>query len=95
MSTFASSLASSADDSAEGTRSGMPHASILECIGRTPIVRLSDKTTAKGYGVPKGVSVFVKLESENPGGSIKDRLAYGVVEWAERHGHLRPGQVRA
>jgi cysteine synthase A len=37
--------------------------------------------------------VYVKLESENPGGSLKDRLAYGVIEWAEQHGHLQPGQT--
>lgn len=43
---------------------------------------------------PRGdVNVYVKLESENPGGSIKDRLAYGVIEWAEEHGHLKPGQT--
>ena len=37
--------------------------------------------------------VYVKLESENPGGSIKDRLAIGVIEWAEKHGQLQPGQT--
>jgi cysteine synthase A len=35
----------------------------------------------------------VKLESENPGGSVKDRLALGVIEWAEKHGQLKPGQT--
>jgi cysteine synthase len=91
-----STIASSSLASSDGARSdGVRHASILECIGRTPVVRISDKTTIGSFGVPHGVSVYVKLESENPGGSIKDRLAYGVIEWAERHGHLQPGQVRA
>jgi len=62
------------------------HESILDTIGRTPIVKLQRMA-------PAGVNVYVKLESENPGGSVKDRLAYGVVEWAEKHGHLQKGQV--
>jgi cysteine synthase A len=40
-------------------------------------------------GAPEGVNVYVKLESENPGGSIKDRLAYGVIEFAEKVGFSR------
>lgn len=40
-----------------------------------------------------GADVYVKLESENPGGSVKDRLAIGVIEWAEKHGQLKPGQT--
>lgn len=62
------------------------HESIIDCIGRTPIVRLQ-KTA------PPDVNVFVKLECENPGGSLKDRLAYGMIEWAEKHGQLQPGQT--
>lgn len=42
---------------------------------------------------PGGVNVYVKCESSNPGGSVKDRLALGVIEWAEREGHLKPGQT--
>ena len=41
----------------------------------------------------KGVDIYVKLESENPGGSVKDRLAVGVIEWAEQNGQLKPGQT--
>lgn len=63
------------------------HESILDCVGKTPIVKLQ-KMSPK-----EGVNVWLKLESENPGGSLKDRLAYGVIEWAEKHGHLKPGQV--
>jgi cysteine synthase len=81
----------------------------LECIGNTPVVRLSDRFlrafygryddrnddgNGDGNGSAAGVNVYVKLESENPGGSIKDRLALGIIEWAERNGQLRPGQVR-
>jgi hypothetical protein len=63
------------------------HDSILDCIGKTPIVKLQNMSPKEG------VNVWLKLESENPGGSLKDRLAYGVIEWAEMHGHLKPGQV--
>ena len=62
------------------------HESIIDTIGKTPIVRLQRMA-------PEGRNVFVKLESENPGGSLKDRLGYGVIEWAEKHGHINPGQV--
>jgi threonine synthase len=64
------------------------HDSILQMIGSTPIIKLHKMS-------PRGddVNVYVKLESENPGGSLKDRLAYGVIEWAEEHGHLKPGQT--
>jgi cysteine synthase A len=68
-------------------RTGL-HNSIIDTIGKTPIIKLSDKLAPY-----EGVNVYVKLESENPGGSLKDRLAYGVVEWAEKHGHLQPGQT--
>jgi cystathionine beta-synthase len=59
--------------------------SILETIGHTPVVRLSR--------IAAGVTpeVVAKLESFNPGGSIKDRVAVALVEAAERDGRLRPG----
>lgn len=60
--------------------------SILETIGDTPIIRLSRLA-------PSGVDVFVKLEAANPMGSVKDRLALGIIEAAERSGELRPGQT--
>ena len=62
------------------------HESILDTIGQTPIVKLQKMT-------PEGVNVYVKLESENPGGSIKDRLAMGAIEWAEQTGAIKPGQT--
>ncbi|EIT68632.1 MULTISPECIES: PLP-dependent cysteine synthase family protein [Hydrocarboniphaga] len=60
--------------------------SILETIGNTPVVRINRLA-------PKGVNLFVKVEAFNPLGSVKDRLALGVIEAAERSGQLRPGQT--
>ena len=59
---------------------------ILETIGNTPLVRLTKLA-------PAHVNLFVKIEAFNPMGSIKDRLALGVIEDAERRGALRPGQT--
>jgi cysteine synthase A len=61
------------------------HDSILGTIGNTPIVRLSRIE-------PRG-TLYAKLESFNPLGSVKDRLALAVIEAAERDGSLRPGQT--
>jgi cysteine synthase A len=60
--------------------------SILETVGNTPIVRLNK------IG-PKNINVFVKIESFNPMGSVKDRLALGVITEAEESGALKPGQT--
>jgi cysteine synthase A len=59
---------------------------ILATIGRTPIVRLNRLA-------PAHANVFVKIESFNPMGSVKDRLALGILEDAERRGALQPGQT--
>ena len=59
---------------------------ILETVGNTPIVRLNKLA-------PDGINVFVKIESFNPMGSVKDRLALGVIEDAEKSGALRAGQT--
>jgi cysteine synthase A len=59
---------------------------ILQTVGNTPVVRLNRLA-------PDGVNVFVKIESFNPMGSVKDRLALGVIEDAERSGALKPGQT--
>ena len=59
---------------------------ILETVGRTPIVRLNRIA-------PEHVNLYVKVESFNPMGSVKDRLALGVIEDAERSGALSPGQT--
>lgn len=63
-----------------------PLNSVLELIGQTPIVRLERLS-------PAGVEVYVKLEAQNPGGSVKDRIALGIIEAAERDGSLKPGQT--
>ena len=64
----------------------MIHDSITDTIGRTPIVRINRLA-------PKGVAMYVKVESFNPGGSVKDRLAIAIILDAERSGALKPGQT--
>jgi cystathionine beta-synthase len=59
--------------------------SILDTIGNTPLVRLSR------IGAGLQPQVIAKLETFNPGGSIKDRIAVSLIEAAERDGKLRPG----
>ena len=59
---------------------------ILETIGNTPVVRI-------GKLAPPDVNLFVKIEAFNPLGSVKDRLALGVIEEAEQSGKLKPGQT--
>lgn len=62
------------------------HSSILNTIGDTPIVRINRLA-------PASVEMYVKLEAFNPMGSVKDRLALGIIEAAERDGSLKPGQT--
>src|SRR3984957_4526900 len=59
---------------------------ILETVGDTPVVKI-------GKLAPAGINLFVKIEAFNPLGSVKDRLALGVIEDAERSGKLQPGQT--
>jgi cystathionine beta-synthase len=59
-------------------------ASALDLIGKTPMVELADFDTGP-------CRLFVKLESANPGGSIKDRIARSMIEAAEADGRLKPG----
>jgi len=65
---------------------GKRFGSILDTIGNTPVIRINKLG-------PKGVNLYVKVESFNPMGSVKDRLALGVIEDAERRGELKPGQT--
>src|SRR5712672_1644390 len=65
---------------------GRKFANILETVGNTPVVRI-------GKLAPSDVNLFVKIEAFNPLGSVKDRLALGVIEAAERSGDLKPGQT--
>src|SRR3954467_12932848 len=61
-------------------------ANILETVGNTPVVKV-------GKLAPAGIDLYVKIEAFNPLGSVKDRLALGVIEDAERRGTLKPGQT--
>jgi cysteine synthase A len=61
------------------------HAGVHTTIGHTPLVEL------RRIGAGAGVRLLAKLESRNPGGSVKDRIAAAMVEDAERSGRLRPG----
>ncbi|MFN8359945.1 MAG: cysteine synthase [Candidatus Kapaibacterium sp.] len=61
------------------------HNTILELIGNTPLVKLN--TMAAGIEA----TVLLKLESRNPGGSVKDRIGISMIEAAEREGRLKPG----
>lgn len=62
------------------------YSDILGTVGNTPVVRIN--TLA-----PDGIDLYVKIESFNPMGSVKDRLALGIIEAAERDGSLKPGQT--
>jgi cysteine synthase A len=59
---------------------------ISQTIGRTPVVRINRLA-------PAHVTLYVKIEAANPGGSVKDRLALGIIQDAERRGLLKPGQT--
>lgn len=64
----------------------MIYDSILETIGETPVVRLNRLA-------PEHVELYVKIEAFNPAGSVKDRLAFAIIDDAERRGLIRPGQT--
>jgi cysteine synthase A len=61
-------------------------ANILGTIGNTPVVKITRLA-------PPDVNLYVKIEAFNPLGSVKDRLALGIIEEAERSGALKPGQT--
>lgn len=61
-----------------------PTGSLLTLIGRSPMVEVTKMDTGK-------CRLFLKLESQNPGGSIKDRIAVSMIAAAEREGWLKPG----
>ncbi|MFZ1685724.1 MAG: cysteine synthase A [Candidatus Zixiibacteriota bacterium] len=60
---------------------------ITQAIGGTPIVRLNRIVS------PGSATVYAKLESHNPAGSVKDRIAFAMVDAAERDGSLKPGMT--
>ncbi len=65
---------------------GRRYQNILETIGNTPVVKITKLA-------PSQVNLFVKVEAFNPLGSVKDRLALGVIEAGEKSGELKPGQT--
>src|SRR6266542_687958 len=75
-----------ADDRRAGEKMGHLYQSILETVGNTPVVRINNLA-------PPEIDLYVKIEAFNPLGSVKDRLALGVIEDAERTGKLKPGQT--
>ncbi len=60
---------------------------LTELIGNTPLVQLSNYSAGKGLGTP----VIAKLESFNPAGCVKERIALSMIEEAEKSGILKPG----
>jgi cystathionine beta-synthase len=81
---------STASTTAAKSASARPHAlapvfhNVLEMVGNTPMLELRNMNTGK-------CSLFVKMESQNPGNSIKDRIAISMIDAAERDGRLKPG----
>jgi len=65
---------------------GRKYDNILQTVGNTPVVRI-------GKLAPPDVNLFVKIEAFNPLGSVKDRIALGMIEAAEQSGALKPGQT--
>ena len=66
---------------------GGKYGDIMQAIGNTPLVEL------KRLSPHPGVRIYVKLESYNPTGSVKDRVARSMIERAEEDGLIRPGQT--
>ena len=62
------------------------NSNILDTIGSTPIIRINKLA-------PEGINMYVKAESFNPMGSVKDRMALSTIEAAEASGELKPGQT--
>src|SRR6187431_3137523 len=60
-------------------------AGILDLVGNTPLVKL------KNVIVNNNVTIYAKLEGHNPGGSVKDRAAYGMIKGAKERGEIKPG----
>jgi cysteine synthase len=73
-------------DKSGRTNMGRRYANILETVGNTPVVKINRLA-------PPDVNLYVKVEAFNPLGSVKDRLALGVIEAAEKSGELKPGQT--
>lgn len=63
------------------------HNNILDLIGNTPLVKINHLTDAED------AAIWAKIEGNNPGGSVKDRIALSMIEAAEREGKLKPGSI--
>src|SRR5439155_7507137 len=74
------------DNAAESTRFPTPPVGVLPLIGWTPMVEITKLDTGP-------CRLFVKLEGQNPGGSIKDRIGLAMIEAAERAGAVAPGGI--
>jgi cystathionine beta-synthase len=61
--------------------------SVLELMGRTPLVKINNLTRDHGIKAP----IFAKMESLNPGYSVKDRIGVSMIDWAEKQGVLKKG----
>ena len=64
----------------------MIYSSILETVGNTPAVKINNLA-------PEGINLYVKPEFFNPASSVKDRLAFSIIDEAEKQGDLKPGQT--
>ena len=64
----------------------MLYENLLDIIGNTPIVKINNI-----FDTDSHADVYLKLENFNPGGSVKDRAALGIIEKAEKEGKLKPG----
>lgn len=71
-----------------GVRPGVG-SSVLDLVGNTPLVKINNITK----DLPDSVEVYAKLESYNPGGSVKDRAALSMIEDAERNGRLKKDKI--
>ena len=67
------------------------HQDITDTIGHTPLVVVKDISALAGEDAPSQASVVAKLESFNPGGSVKDRVARAIIDAAEASGELTAG----
>ncbi len=65
---------------------GRRYENVIETVGDTPVIKA-------GHLSPEGRTIWVKAEAFNPAASVKDRLALGIIEAAERSGALKPGQT--
>ena len=68
---------------------GQVYQSLTELIGNTPLLELKQYAQEQGLGA----RILAKLESFNPAGSVKDRVALSMIQEAEQSGRLRPGAV--